>query len=210
MSSSSQSIRYRRRRAFVGLLLAAGIACTNIALAQAPPVPPPGSENYLIGPGDTLNVFVWRQPELSATVPVRPDGQISTPLVEDIVAVGKTPTELARDVEKVLAEYIRTPQVTVIVEGFVGTFAAQIRVLGQVVNPGPVAYRDRMTLLDVVLEAGGLTEFAAGNRAKLTRTVDGKVVEHRVKVKKLIEKGDLSENMPVQPGDVLVIPEAVF
>lgn len=175
--------------------------------------PPAGAEvddNYQIGPGDQLSVFVWRQPELTVSVPVRPDGEISTPLVEDIQAVGKTPTELARDIENVLSEYIRTPQVTVIVQRFVGTFGSQIRVLGQVSNPGPVSYRDNMTLLDVILEAGGLTQFAAGNRSRLVRTVDGKSVERRVRLERLLEKGDLSENVRVQPGDVIVVPEAVF
>jgi len=165
---------------------------------------------YLIGPGDTLNVFVWRQEELSANVPVRPDGKISTPLVEDMVAVGKTPTQLATDIEEVLSEYIRAPQVTIIVEEFVGTLDAQIRVLGQAVSPGAVPYRDRMTLLDVIIEAGGLTDFAAGNRSKLLRMVDGEQQEERVKLDKLINRGDLSENRIMQPGDVVVIPEAIF
>jgi len=174
---------------------------------------PPQSDlpdDYQIGPGDSLNVFVWRQPELSTVIPVRPDGRISTPLVEDMRAVGKTPTELARDIEEVLSEYIRTPQVTVIVQSFVGTFGSQIRVLGQVVNPGPVRYMDRMTLLDVVLAAGGLTQFAAGNRSRLVRNVDGEVIEQRVRLERLLEDGDLSENVAVQPGDVLVVPETMF
>jgi len=197
------------------LLLMAGflatLGCASAGYGQDPPTQPGlGTDEYLIGPGDTLNVFVWRQPELSATVPVRPDGQISTPLVEDIVAVGKTPTQLARDIEAVLEEYIRTPQVTVIVEGFIGLASAQIRVLGQVTTPGPVAYRDGMTLLDVMLEAGGLAPFAAGNRSKLTRTVDGRVVETKLKLERLLEKGDLAENMPLRPGDIIVVPEAVF
>lgn len=165
---------------------------------------------YLIGPGDTLNVFVWRQEELTAQVPVRPDGQISTPLVEDMMAVGKTPSELARDIEEVLAEYIRTPRVTIIVEEFVGTFGAQIRVLGQVGNPGTVPYRERMTLLDVLLEVGGLTEFAAGNRAKLVRTTDGRSRETRIRLDNLLNRGDLGENTEMQPGDVIVVPEAIF
>ncbi|HMB72012.1 MAG TPA: polysaccharide biosynthesis/export family protein, partial [Gammaproteobacteria bacterium] len=136
-------------------LIVAALAATLLGPAihaQQPPVPPvPETNNdYLIGPGDTLNVFVWREPGLSVNIPVRPDGMISTPLVEDIVAVGKTPTQLARDIEGVLSEYIRTPQVTIIVQQFVGTFNAQVRVLGQAINPGAVPYRDRMTLLDVM------------------------------------------------------------
>ena len=166
--------------------------------------------DYVIGPGDSLNVFVWRQPELSTQVPVRPDGRISTPLVQDMVAVGKTPTKLARDIEAVSAEFIRSPQVTIIVQGFVGTFGDQIRVLGQVVKPGPITYRDRMTLLDVLLEVGGLTEFAAGNRAKLIRNTDDGTTEERVKLDNLLNRGDLGENRFVEPGDVLVVPEAIF
>lgn len=165
---------------------------------------------YLIGPGDTLNVFVWNRPELTVTVPVRPDGLISTPLVENVVAVGKTPSELAVDIEAVLAEYIRMPDVTIIVESFVGTFGAQIRVLGAVVNPGSVPFRDRLTLLDVLLEVGGMTEFASGNRTKLVRTVDGKTDERRVRLDNLLNRGDLSENVLMQPGDVIVVPEAIF
>jgi polysaccharide export outer membrane protein len=168
------------------------------------------ASDYQIGPGDNLTVFVWRQPELSTKVPVRPDGMISTPLVEDMMAVGKSPTALARDIEEVLSEYIRSPQVTIIVEQFVGTFGAQIRVLGEVQNPGPVPYRERMTLLDVLLEVGGLTEFASGNRSKLVRTVDGKAEETRVRLDRLLNRGDLSENLEVRPGDVVVVPASVF
>lgn len=176
--------------------------------------PPSGAgvdaDTYIIGPGDSLNVFVWRQPELSVTVPVRPDGQISTPLVEDMDAVGKTPTQLARDIEAVLAEVIRTPQVTIIVQSFVGAVENQIRVLGQVTRPGPVPYREGMTLIDVLLQAGGLTQFAAGNRSKVVRVENGVPVERRVRLERLLEKGDLSENMRVQPGDVITVPAAVF
>jgi polysaccharide export outer membrane protein len=190
------------------------VSCAAGRLAQddAPPVQEGGVDpnSYIIGPGDALNVFVWRQPELSVVIPVRPDGKISTPLVEDIDAVGKTPTQLAREIEQVLAEYIRTPQVTIIVQTFVGTFASQVRVLGQVMNPGPVPYRERMTLLDVMLEVGGLTQFAAGNRSTLVRMENGKPVERRVRLGRLLEKGDLSENVPMAPGDVVIVPAAVF
>ena len=168
------------------------------------------SGDYLIGPGDTLRVFVWGQPDLSVTVPVRPDGRVSTPLIEDIEAVGKTPTQLANEMEGVLAEYIRSPEVNVIVQQFVGTFAGQVRVLGQAAQPRAVPYRERMTLLDVMIEVGGLTKFAAGNRAKVVRTVDGKSDEIRVKLDDLLNRGRLQANMPMQPGDVVIIPEAVF
>lgn len=205
--------RMNSAKTWCGVSLLAYFVAGGGALAQGdagPPVPPADQTDYLIGPGDILNVFVWRQEELSrASVPVRPDGQISTPLVEDMVAVNKTPTQLARDIEGVLAEFIRTPKVTVIVEQFVGTFGAQIRVLGAVARPGPVPYRERMTLLDVLLEAGGLTEFAGGNRSKLMRTVDGKPEERRLRLERLLN-GDLKENIAVQPGDVVVVPQAVF
>lgn len=200
-------------RAFLSGLVAVGYLALGHAQELEVPlddVDAVDPDKYQIGPGDTLNVFVWRQPELSTNVPVRPDGRISTPLVEDLVAVGKTPTQLARDIEDVLGEYIRTPQVTIIVQRFVGTFGRQIRVLGQVSRPGPIAYRDEMTLLDVMLEAGGLTQFASGNRAKLVRNVDGEPVEQRLRLKRLLEKGDLRENLAVEPGDVIIVPEAVF
>jgi polysaccharide export outer membrane protein len=182
------------------------------AMSQEVPEAAVSSETgeYLIGPGDTLDVFVWRQPDLSIKVPVRPDGRISTPLVEDLVAVGKTPSQLAREIESVLSEYIRSPEVNVIVQGFVGTFGEQIRVLGQAVQPKSLPYRDRMTLMDALIEVGGLTEFAAGNRGRVVRTTNGKSEEIRVRLADLIKKGKLEENILLRPGDVIIIPEAVF
>jgi polysaccharide export outer membrane protein len=167
-----------------------------------------GSE-YIIGPGDTLQVFIWRNAELSATVPVRPDGKISTPLVEDMVAVGKTPSKLARDIEAVLSEYIRSPQVNVIVTNAVSTFS-QVRVLGQVTTPQAVPYREGMTVLDAVLAVGGLGEFAAGNRGKIVRVVGGQQQEIKVRIGDLVNKGDVTQNLPLKPGDVLVVPESRF
>jgi polysaccharide biosynthesis/export protein len=177
--------------------------------------PPPAAQaattsaEYLIGPGDTLQVFVWRNPELSVTVPVRPDGRISTPLDEDMAAVGKTPTQLARDIEKVLSEYVRSPQVNVIVTQPESAFS-QVKVIGQVVKPAPVAYREGMTVLDAVLAVGGLTAFAAGNRARLVRAEEGKQVEIPIKLDSLMNKGDMSQNLKLKPGDVLVVPESRF
>lgn len=165
--------------------------------------------DYLIGPGDMLQVFVWRNPELTTNVPVRPDGKISTPLVEDMVAVGKTPTNLARDIEKVLAEYIRSPQVNIIVTQPVSNFS-QIKIIGQVQRPQSLAYREGMTVLDCVLTAGGLAPFAAGNRSKVIRTVDGKQKELRIKLADLINDGDMRQNILLLPGDVLVVPESRF
>ena len=165
--------------------------------------------DYRIGPGDTLQIFVWRNPELTQSVPVRPDGKISTPLVEDMVAVGKTPSQLARDIERVLAEYIRSPQVNVIVSNPLSAFS-QVKVIGQVVNPQSVPYREGMRVLDVILAAGGLTEFAAGNRGKIVRKVDGKDTELRVKVDDLVNKGAMKYNLELRPGDVVVVPQSFF
>jgi polysaccharide export outer membrane protein len=213
MLNNNKNARFSRLRTYLAVILmslAGAASAQSDGQIQTASTSTNEAGEYLIGPGDTLNVFVWRQEELSAQVPVRPDGQISTPLVEDMVAVGKTPSHLARDIENVLAEYIRSPQVTIIVEQFVGTFGAQIRVLGQVQNPGSVPYRENMTLLDVLLEVGGLTEFAAGNRSKLRRTVDGRSSETRIRLDNLMNRGDLDENTDMQPGDVIVVPEAVF
>jgi polysaccharide export outer membrane protein len=180
----------------------------EVAGAQGAAEPSVGSE-YMIGPGDVLQVFVWRNPELSTTVPVRPDGKVSTPLIDDMVAVGKTPSELAHDMEGVLAEYVRTPKVNVIVTQPASRFS-QIRVVGQVQTPRAVPFREGMTVLDVILEVGGLTPFAAGNRARIVRKENGKDVELRVKLEDLLNKGDLKHNLEVKPGDVLVVPESYF
>lgn len=183
-----------------------------MALSGEPnPAPPSAgtSAEYLIGPGDTLQVFVWRNPELSVTVPVRPDGRVSTPLVEDMSAVGKTPTQLARDIEKVLSEYVRSPQVNVIVTQPQSAFS-QVKVIGQVLKPAPVPFREGMTVLDAVLAVGGLTNFAAGNRARLVRVEGGKEVELPIKLDSLMNKGDMSQNLKLKPGDVLVVPESRF
>jgi len=166
--------------------------------------------NYRIGPGDVLDIFVWRNPEISTSVPVRPDGKISTPLVEDMVAVGKTPSQLARDMEEVLATYIKSPTVNVIVTQFQGTFEEQVRVVGQAANPQTVPYREGMTVLDLMIAVGGLGEFASGNRAKLLREINGETQEYRVRLDDLINKGRIEENVVIKPGDVLIIPESFF
>lgn len=164
---------------------------------------------YIIGPGDTLQVFVWRNPELSTTVPVRPDGKISTPLVEDMTAVGKTPSQLARDVEGVLGEYVRSPQVNIIVTQAVSTFS-QVKVIGQVVNPQSLPYREGMTVLDAVLAVGGLGPYASGNRAKVVRADNGQQREIRVRLDDLVNRGAMKHNIALRPGDVLVVPESFF
>jgi polysaccharide biosynthesis/export protein len=179
--------------------------------AANPAVLPPQdqSSQYVIGTGDTLQVFVWRNPDLTQTVPVRPDGRISTPLVQNMVAIGKTPAQLAHDMEQALSQYIRSPQVNIIVTAPIGQFS-QVKIIGQVVHPEAIPYHEGMKVLDVVLQAGGLTTFAAGNRAKLVRTTQGKTEQLPVRLKNLMEKGDLSQNLAVQPGDVLVVPESRF
>jgi polysaccharide biosynthesis/export protein len=176
------------------------------AVASEPPVVGP---NYIVGPGDSLQIFVWRNPELSTTVPVRPDGKITTPLVQDLVAVGKTPSEIAKDIEKVLAEYIRSPQVNVIVSNPVSAFS-QVKIVGQVVNPQSIAFREGMTVLDLILTSGGLGPYAAGNRAKIVRKQDGKTTELRVRAADLMNKGNMQHNVELRPGDVLVIPQSHF
>lgn len=177
-----------------------------LASASAPSV----AQDYRVGPGDTVNVTVWRNPEVSMSVSVRPDGKITTPLVEDLPASGKTPTELARDIEKALSKYIQQPVVTVIVTGFSGPYSQQIRVIGQAAKPQALAYRHGMSLMDVLIAVGGVTEFAAGNRANIIRDVDGKQQKLPVRLSDLIRDGDISANVPMQPGDILVIPESYF
>ena len=175
--------------------------------ADVCPNPSERSTEYLIGPGDTLNIVVWRNAELSTSVPVRPDGRITTPLVDDMAASGKTPSELAEDMEGVLSEYLRTPEVSIIV---VGQGAAnQIQVVGEVTAPQSLSYRDGLKLLDVVVSVGGLSGFAAGNRANLVRQTQDGQVECRVRLKDLMA-GDMSQNIDVFPGDVLVVPETRF
>lgn len=196
------------------LLTACGASTPSISASSADSATPASGaldlSSYRIGPGDTLQIFVWRNPEISTTIPVRPDGKISMPLVEDMVVVGKTPSELARDIEEGLATYIKSPSVNVIVSEFQGTFSGQVRVVGQAANPQAVPYREGMTILDVLIEVGGLGEFAAGNRAKLMRNEEGSVVEYRVRLHDLLNKGDIEQNAEVRPGDVLIIPETFF
>lgn len=207
----------------VGMIMAFALL-SSLAMAQGAAVPEPGSganppgrqpaeskvgDDYVIGPGDTIQVFVWRNPELTNTVPVRPDGKISTALVEDMVAVGKTPSQLARDIETVLSEYVRSPQVSVIVTQPVSAFS-QVRVIGQVKQPQAIPYRQGMTVLDAILAVGGLGPYAAGNRAKVVRNEGGKQREIKVKVDNLVNKGDMRHNLELKPGDVLVVPQSIF
>ncbi len=166
-------------------------------------------DSYIIGPGDTLRVFVLRNPDLTQDVPVRPDGKISTPLASDIVAVGKSPSQLARDIEAALSEYVRNPTVSVIVSQPASAYS-QIRVVGQAIAPKAIPFRKGMTVLDVMIQVGGLGQFAAGNRAKIVRTVGGKSEQIKVRLEDLLDRGDVTQNLPMQAGDVLVIPESRF
>ena len=168
------------------------------------------SGDYLIGPGDLLQVFVWRNPDFSITVPVRPDGKISTPLVEDIVATGKRPTDLAREIEDKLKLYIKNPVVTVIVTEFAGLSSRLIRVVGEATQPRALLYREGLTLLDVMLEVGGLTDFAAGNRAVVVRNDHGKQRQIGVKLQNLLKGGDIRANIEMRAGDILIIPRSWF
>lgn len=184
--------------------------CAGTGGTVAADAPAVVASDYLIGPGDSINIIVWRNPEVSMSVPVRPDGKITTPLVEDLPAAGRTSTQLARDIEAALTKYIQQPVVTVIVTGFAGTYSEQIRVIGQAVKPQALSYRNGMSLMDVLIAVGGVSEFASGNRAQIIRTVDGKQQRLAVRLDDLLKSADLSANLAMRPGDVLVIPESFF
>ncbi len=192
------------------LAWAAVAACAQYPEAPVAPTARVATPDYLIGPGDRVEIFVWRNPELSLTLPVRPDGRISVPLIEDLPASGKTPTALARDIEDVLKKYVQDPVVTVIVTGFVGPFNQQVRVVGEATEPTALPYREKMTVLDVMISVGGLTEFAAGNRAVVVRRVDGAEQAFRIRLDDLLRAGDVSANVAMLPGDVLIIPQSWF
>ena len=198
------------------LWLVASAACAQQPVSPPPistvPAPPSAGGNatdYIIGPGDTLQIFVWRNPELSVSVPVRPDGKISTPLVENMVAIGKSPSQLARDIETVLAEFVRSPQVNVIVSQAVSSFSS-VKVVGQVRTPQTLPFRQGLRVLDIVLASGGLTDFAAPARAKIVRQEGQKQTEIKVHLGKLMNNGDLSQNVELKPGDVLIVPQSMF
>jgi polysaccharide export outer membrane protein len=198
------------RVVFVVLLTAITLWGCKSPFPPAPAAPEGGSQvDYIVGPGDNLNINVWRNPELSMSVPVRPDGRITTPLVEDIPATGQTPTQLARTIEKALSKYIQDPVVTVIVTGFQGPLERQIRIVGQAARPQALAYREKMTLLDIMIAVGGITEFADGNKATILRAGD-KPQQFNVRLRDLVKLGDVSANVEMRPGDVLIIPESFF
>ncbi len=194
------------------------LACLGLGLLAAcsttgdiPPAPISASTedyNYIVGPGDNINIIVWRNPELSMSVPIRPDGKFSTPLIDELVAQGKSSVEISRDIEKQLAKYVRDPVVTVIVTGFVGPYDQQIRVVGEAAKPQALPFKQYMTLLDVMIAVGGLTDFADGNGATILRGADGK--QYSVRLRDLIRRGDVSANVQMKPGDILIIPQSFF
>jgi polysaccharide export outer membrane protein len=210
-------------KSFGGVLAGLGVTAALLSGCSGgsrPELPPAGavaareapSEEYVIGPMDQLNVFVWRNPELSAKVQVRPDGRITTPLINDMPAVGKTPAMLADDLKYALGEYIKDPIVSVIVENFSGTYSQQVRVVGATEKPASIPYRANMTALDAMIAVGGLSEFASGNRARLVRydKATGKQREYKIRLGDLLKNGDISANVRLEPGDVLIIPESMF
>ena len=203
------------KKAFTALVVGAGLFLVGCSGDKGDlPSAKLGEESvapmYRIGAGDNLNIFVWRNAELTISVPVRPDGRISVPLMEDLEAANKTPSELAREIEEKLAVFVQDPIVTIIVTGFVGPFTQQVRVLGEAAQPQAIPYRANMTALDVMISVGGLTQFADGNDATIVRLVDDEQKEFRVRLDDLIKDGDITANVAILPGDVLIVPESLF
>jgi polysaccharide export outer membrane protein len=195
---------------FLSLAPLSTAAAADATPATAPAATPAAvAPDYRIGTGDSLHVFVFENEQLSVTVPVRPDGKISTPLVEDMVAVGKTPSQLARDIETSLSKYVKSPKVNVVVLVALSVYS-QVSVIGQVKEPQALPYHEGMKVLDALLSVRGLSQFAAGNRARIERTVNGKKQEIKIKLDSLVNKGDLTQNIALVPGDVLVVPESRF
>lgn len=186
-----------------------GCASNAPKLPAAPASAASADYNYIVGPGDSLNIIVWRNPELSMMVPVRPDGKLSTPLVDELVAQGKTSVQIARDVEQAISKFVRDPIVTVIVTSFVGPYSEQIRVVGEAAKPQALPFKQKMTLLDVMIAVGGLTDFADGNAASILRVSDGGK-QYAVRIKDLIKRGDITANVEMRPGDILIIPQGWF
>lgn len=210
----------KEKRSYLSLTIrcvALGIMCGQIAACSifstgyppAPSIAITNDYNYIIGPGDALTITVWRNPELSTSVPVRPDGKLTAPLVDELVVQGKTSVQVAREIEIVLAKFVRDPVVTVMVTGFVGPYSEQIRVVGEAAKPQTLPYKSKMTILDVMISVGGLTDFADGNSATILRTSEGDK-RYSVRLKDLIKKGDFSGNVEMKPGDILIIPQGWF
>jgi len=209
---SNLNLVKRIGRALAALAVAGSLAACAWPSAKHPPAPAEAGNTdytYIIGAGDSINIMVWRNPELSMSVPVRPDGKIAAPLVDELVAQGKTTVQLAREIETVLGKYVRDPIVTVMVSGFVGPYSEQIRVVGEAARPQFLPYKSKMTLLDVMIAVGGLTDFASGNSATILRTGDGNK-QYTVRLSDLIKRGDVSANVEMRPGDILIIPQSLF
>jgi len=202
-------LRKWARIAALGISVSLIAACASPKYPQAPVSAQVQDYNYVVGAGDALNIIVWRNPELSMSVPVRPDGKVSAPLIDEIMAQGKNSAEIARDIEQALGKYVREPVVTVIVTNFVGPFSQQIRVVGEAARPQFLPFKQNMTLLDVMIAVGGLTDFAAGNDATILRSSEGDK-QYSVRVKDLIKRGDISANVEMRPGDILIIPQSFF
>ncbi len=195
------------------LAVAGGMAACSSTMSDAPAALATESiatNDYVIGPGDQLQVFVWRSPELSATVRVRPDGRISVPLIEDLEVAGKAPSVVGRDIEKKLSNFVKDAVVTVIMVDFIGPLDRQVRVIGEASKPQSIFYRNGMSVLDVIIQSGGLTQYAAGNRSSIVRVVDGRSMIYRVRLDDLLKGGDLSANVPIAPGDIVIVPQSYF
>jgi polysaccharide export outer membrane protein len=193
----------------IAVLVLQGCASSSGRFPPAPGIATAQDYSYIVGAGDNINIIVWRNPELSMSVPVRPDGKIATPLIDELLAQGKNPIELAREIEKQLGKYVRDPVVTVIVTGFVGPYSEQIRVIGEAARPQALPYKMNMSVLDVMIAVGGLTDFAAGNDASILRSSEGGK-QYSVRLRDLIKRGDVSANVEMRPGDVLIIPQSFF
>ncbi|MBU0603292.1 MAG: polysaccharide export protein [Gammaproteobacteria bacterium] len=197
-------------RKFALLLMPLALAaCTSSPYPPAPTQAYSDDYNYILGPGDSVSIVVWRNPEISSTVTIRPDGKITGTLFEDLPAAGRDPSTLAREIEQVLSKYIRDPIVSVIVAGGIGPYSEQIRVIGEAAKPQALAYKQKMTLLDVLIAVGGITEFADGNAATILRTSEGDK-QYNVRLKDLVRRGDVTANVDVKPGDILIIPQSWF
>jgi len=207
------AVAFRRVIAWMLVIVGATVTLAGCATTgthpPAPRVADAPAQRYKIGPLDTLNIVVWRNPEISSTVTVRPDGFISTPLVEDVQAAGRNPADLSRDIEKALAKYIREPVVSIVVSGFQGIYSDQIRIVGEAAKPQSVPYRQNMTILDVMIQVGGMTDFADGNGAVLIRGAEGGK-QYSVRLKDLLKRGDISANVAMMPGDIIIVPQSWF
>lgn len=207
-------------RVVLGVTLAA-LGLSGCASGGSGPALPPATfvsnqeapgEQYVIGPLDQLSIFVWRNPELGSKVQVRPDGRITTPLIADLPAVGKTPSQLAEDIKAALSKYVSDPLVSVMVDNFSGTYSQQVRIVGATEKPASLPFRANMTLLDAMIAVGGLSQYAAGDHAKLVRfdKATGKQHEYPIQIGKLLKHGDVKANVKLEPGDVIIIPESLF